>query len=192
MSSSSSLPQSPPHYFAYFGLEPTFNLSQDALQKSYFDHQRLYHPDQLTQASETERLSAIRYSMSLTEAYRTLQSPLSRAYYLLELQGYQLNKEALKAGQTLITPSHPMLAEILEERQTLEEASTREEIAALTHATEQRQAELLSELDHAFSTKQWEHAAQLTLRLRYFLKWLEEAKLKERSLKNSLGAQNLT
>lgn len=80
-------------YFAFFGLPRRLRLDETELEKSFYALSRQFHPDYFMNASEDERRASTERSSTLNDAYRTLRDPVSRAQYLLSLEGY---KEAEK------------------------------------------------------------------------------------------------
>lgn len=79
------------NYFELFGLAPGFELDLDNIAARYRDLQRAVHPDKFANASDQERLLSVQQAAQINEAYQTLKSPLSRARYLLELNGITLD-----------------------------------------------------------------------------------------------------
>ena len=75
------------NHFELFGLEPGFELDLQNIAERYRDLQRAMHPDRFANATDQERRLSVQQSAQINEAYQVLKSPLSRARYLLELQG---------------------------------------------------------------------------------------------------------
>jgi molecular chaperone HscB len=80
-------------YFAFFGLPRKLRLDEAELEKSFYSLSRRLHPDYFMNATGEERAASIERSSMLNDAYRTLNDAVSRATYLLSLEGY---KEAEK------------------------------------------------------------------------------------------------
>jgi molecular chaperone HscB len=76
-------------YFAFFGLPRKLELDEAALEKSFYSLSRQLHPDYFMAASAEERQSSVERSSMLNDAYRALRDRVSRAGYLLELEGYK-------------------------------------------------------------------------------------------------------
>ena len=74
-------------YFSLFSLPRSFDVDKSALRARYRELQGESHPDRLAAASEAEKLAAVQLSSRLNDAFATLKEPLSRAAYLLELEG---------------------------------------------------------------------------------------------------------
>ena len=109
------------NYFELFHLAPSFALDTDQLAVQYRQLQQQYHPDRYATASEAERLQALQQASDVNAAYQTLKDPLSRAEYLLMLQGPDIRGEQ----QTLQDPEFLM-----------QQLSWREELEALREAAD--------------------------------------------------------
>ncbi|XP_019058430.1 PREDICTED: iron-sulfur cluster co-chaperone protein HscB, mitochondrial isoform X2 [Tarenaya hassleriana] len=70
-------------YFQIFGLEKKYDIDVGSLERKYKDWQKKLHPDLVHNKSEKERDYAAEQSGKVTEAYRTLTKPLSRATYII-------------------------------------------------------------------------------------------------------------
>lgn len=99
-------------YFAFFDLPRKLKLDEAELEKSFYALSRQFHPDYFMNASEDERRTSTERSSMLNDAYRTLRDPVSRAQYLLSLEGY---KEAEKK------PPPELLEEVFELNMQIDE-----------------------------------------------------------------------
>jgi molecular chaperone HscB len=158
------------NYFTLMGLAPQFALSLSDLEKRYIALQREHHPDRAVGKSTEERTKAIELSMRVNDAYDTLKSPLSRAEYLLELQGIFVNSES-----DSVKPSPELLMETMELREQLAEIDDGRSLKTAMDDIKASMARCITELEGAFTTSHYDRAAQLTMRLKYLGKALEEA-----------------
>jgi len=99
-------------YFEVFGLPRTLGIDLAALEKTFHDLSRKYHPDYFTTAPPAEKTQAVRMTALLNDAYRTLRHPVRRVDYLLSLYG--LKSDGSKVPQSL-------LMEVFEINEQLEE-----------------------------------------------------------------------
>lgn len=82
------------NYFTLFGLPVDFVLSLSQLEKAYLRLQKEFHPDRFATAVAVERELANQQTAEINLAYDTLKNPLTRARYLLELNGnYEAESE---------------------------------------------------------------------------------------------------
>ncbi len=75
------------NHFELFGLPQDFELDIDRLKERYRELQRTFHPDKFANASALERRLAVQRAARINQAFHTLEQPLERARYLLELHG---------------------------------------------------------------------------------------------------------
>ena len=75
------------NYFELFDLETSFFIDESALKRSYQLEISRFHPDNFATKSEPEKLQALQNTSLLNSAYSVLKAPLSRATYLLKLEG---------------------------------------------------------------------------------------------------------
>uniref|UniRef100_A0A0E0FBY0 J domain-containing protein n=1 Tax=Oryza meridionalis TaxID=40149 RepID=A0A0E0FBY0_9ORYZ len=103
-------------YFRIFGLEREYTIKDNNLEGKYKDWQKKLHPDLVHSKSEKERAFAAEQSALVIDAYRTLSKPLSRALYLLQLEGIPIDEE-----KTITDPE--LLMEMMEIREAVNDAS---------------------------------------------------------------------
>ena len=86
------MPISTQEYFALFDLPPSFALDERLLEQSYHRLQLENHPDKFSGEDEASKMRAVQVTSLINGAYETLKSPLSRAAYLLDQQGFDVEK----------------------------------------------------------------------------------------------------
>src|SRR5215831_15339389 len=87
-------------YFEVFGLPRTLGIDLAALEKTFHDLSRKYHPDYFSTAPPAEKTQAVRMTALLNDAYRTLRHPVRRVEYLLSLYGFK--SDGSKVPQVLL------------------------------------------------------------------------------------------
>lgn len=103
-------------HFALFGLPAAFGIDRQLLETRYRDVQREVHPDRFAHAGEADRRRSVQWATRVNEAYQVLRKPLSRAQYLLHLQGVDIAADK----NTAMAPD--FLIEQMEWREAVEEA----------------------------------------------------------------------
>lgn len=83
-------------YFELLGLPAHLNISQEDLQRRFYDLSRQWHPDRFARKSEEQRQAALDTSSDLNDAYRTLREPVRRAEYVLKQQGFDVGEQGTK------------------------------------------------------------------------------------------------
>jgi molecular chaperone HscB len=122
-------------YFEVFGLPRILGIDLTALEKTFHELSRKYHPDYFTTASPAEKTQAVRMTALLNDGYRTLRHPVKRVEYLLSLYGlksdgskvpqsllmevFEINEqlEEVKAGRASVEEADSLRAQIKEKRE---------------------------------------------------------------------------
>jgi molecular chaperone HscB len=104
-----------PSHFELFDLPQSFIVDRAGLDERYRELQRSMHPDRYVNASDQQRRLSMQQATLINEAYRTLQDPLLRGRYLLELSGAAFDDEHHT------TSDAAFLMEQMELRETLAE-----------------------------------------------------------------------
>ena len=116
-------------HFALLGLPRRQTLDRDVLDANYRDVQQRVHPDRHANAAAADQRLAMQWATQVNEAYRTLRSPLTRARYLLQLLGHDVQSESNTAMPAAF------LVEQMELREALDDAKhSRGDTAASTQA----------------------------------------------------------
>lgn len=73
-------------YFAALGLPRRMDVDTAALEATYHDLSRRFHPDRFATAAPRVRIISLENSALVNKAYRTLRDPWERARYLVDLE----------------------------------------------------------------------------------------------------------
>ena len=115
-------------YYTFFDIPLKFHIDEPELEKKFYSLSRQFHPDYYMNASEEERQASIERSSMLNDAFRTLRDNVSRAQYILSLEGIaQVEK---KAPPELLEEVFDLNMEI-EELKAARNAGDEDEAAAL-------------------------------------------------------------
>jgi len=104
------------HYFEFLGLPRNLAIDAGDLEKRFYALSRQLHPDLHSRKSPAERQQAEESTAVLNDAYRTLRDPITRAEYLLKLEGFDIGEQTTKD----VPPE--LLEEVFELNMALEEA----------------------------------------------------------------------
>ncbi|QDS68219.1 hypothetical protein FKW77_010581 [Venturia effusa] len=142
-----------------------FSVDTRALRNEFLKLQAQAHPD-LHPAERKKQAEAL--SSRINEAYKTLQSPLLRAQYLLSLRGETAHEDdAAKLGDA--SEDQDLLMEVLELREAIEEAQVQEEVDAIKRENEERVRESVRVLEEAFKADDIDTARREAVKLRYWI-----------------------
>ena len=170
-------------HFDIFGLKPSVDVDVKALEASYRKLSLELHPDRNPDA----RVQAAEKSASLNEAFKVLKDPVRRAFYLLRLNGVDLEREESGAqGRNLGLPME-FLEQILDQREALDEARQRKDPAAARRMGESIRQQMDRALTEAFAALRAAPVMIATAkdqlaRVRYYQRFLEEVEAIEEAV----------
>ncbi len=90
-------------YFALFNLPVAYDLDHEVLTRRYREMQGMIHPDRFVNATEKERRVSVQLTALTNEAYQTLKTPLTRARYLLQLRGVDIDDSVTSKDIAFLT-----------------------------------------------------------------------------------------
>jgi molecular chaperone HscB len=156
-------------FFALFGLPPRFDVNEEELAERYRALQQKTHPDRFAAASAVERRLAANLTGRVNDAYNTLQNPLRRAVYLLQLHG----EDPFSETNTAMPPD--FLERQIELREALTEAEgDKNALAALLQKAREEEARVAKQTRAALAAQDWQEAAQAARQWRYLAKLAQE------------------
>ncbi|KAF2147680.1 Fe-S protein assembly co-chaperone HscB [Myriangium duriaei CBS 260.36] len=138
-----------------------FGIDIRALRKEFLQLQAKAHPD-LAPADRKRQAEAL--SARINEAYKTLQNPLLRAQYLLSLRGIDVAED-----ETAKVDDPELLMEVLETRETIEEAQEESDLDPLKETNDTRIQASVEVLDQAFKDDDMDKAKEEAVKLRYWV-----------------------
>lgn len=159
-------------HFALFGLPRRQGLDVEQLERLYRDVQARVHPDRHARLPEADRRLAMQWATQVNEAYQTLKDPLSRARYLLKLQGVDAGLESNTAM--------PMdfLIRQMEWREAVEEARASEDVDSLDDMHRRLRQDMAAQYVHLAEAIDQRHdtrrATELVRQLMFQEKLLQE------------------
>ncbi|HVP60713.1 MAG TPA: Fe-S protein assembly co-chaperone HscB [Myxococcaceae bacterium] len=168
--------------FDVLGLPRGVDVDKAELERAYRERSLRLHPDRAGKDDPRERRLSLERTALLNEAYKTLRAPEPRAFYLLKLHGFDLQKDEARA----VTVPPKVLEEVLELREQLDSARASgddEQVSALSDRVRVQSATTLSAAQSALRRLERnpadaaarDEAAQALARLRYHHRFLEAA-----------------
>ena len=157
-------------YFELFGLEPAFDLDVRHLQAEQQRLQASYHPDRFIGADDKDKRLSTQIASWVNQAYETLQDPVKRSRYLLEISG------ATIPDDSKTTSDHEFLMEQIELREEVESCrhgdDPLQQCEQIESKLAQRARELASEFVTHFESRDLD-AAMLSSRKMQFIQRIQ-------------------
>lgn len=129
------------NYFTLFEIPVDFNVDLESLEKQYFLLQSYYHPDKAS--TKEEKTNFLRLSTELNNGYKVLKDELSRAIYLLSIQGIDIEN----CKSELLDQ---VLEEIWQDYEKLEYLSDSDELENYLDLKKKQRAHLIDQVSEAF------------------------------------------
>ncbi|XP_017307902.1 iron-sulfur cluster co-chaperone protein HscB [Ictalurus punctatus] len=161
-------------YFEILNCDQTLALDTRKLQGKYIELQRCLHPDNFGQKSQTEQKYSEEQSALVNKAYRTLQKPLTRSVYLLQLRGVELEEG------TDSTADPSLLLKIMEVNEKLAETQSLDEVNAVDREVQVTLKNLTEQMNASLNKGDLQTAREILTRMKYFANLEEKVKEKLR------------
>jgi molecular chaperone HscB len=113
---------------------------------------------------QNDKKRAEALSARINEAYKTLQTPLLRAQYLLTLRGIEVAED-----ETAKVEDPELLMEVLDAREQIEEAESEEDLLGMKNTNDARIRGSEEVLSQAFEEDNIELARSEAVKLRYWV-----------------------
>jgi len=81
-------------------MNPVFDIDCSRLHAEQQRLQAIYHPDRYVGASERDKRVSVQVASWVNQAYATLQDPVKRSRYLLEISGAEIPDDATTTSDT--------------------------------------------------------------------------------------------
>ncbi|CAK9262817.1 unnamed protein product [Sphagnum jensenii] len=154
-------------FFQLLSIERSFEVDEKELEKQYKRLQKFLHPDLSSLKSQREQGYSADQSGQVIKAYYTLLDPLSRARYLLTLNGVSIDEEG-----TIHDP--PLLLEIMELREEIEETADPTKLQEIKEKNSIKLQDCEKALSTAFGNGDLAGAIPLVRKMTYYDKISEE------------------
>lgn len=164
------------NYFVLFGLPIGFQVDTEALASRYRELQRQYHPDRFAHHPE-EQQKAVQWSAQLNTAFETLNSPVKRASYLLELAAHPISLN------TSIADTDFLMSQ-LELREQMDEANSVEQLVGLRLEVEEWLQSLAREFVLDYNDEDWSEAQDTVRKMHFMANFLADIRQHEDKLED--------
>ncbi|XP_024525299.1 uncharacterized protein LOC9660494 isoform X2 [Selaginella moellendorffii] len=149
------------NFFDIFDLKKEFELDTGELEKRYKNLQKKLHPDLYSMKSSKEQEYSADQSSQVINAYQVLLKPLSRATYLLETFGVDVEEEG-----TVTDPE--ILMEVMEMQETISSCSDSNKLQALKEKSHSRMLDYQKTFAEAMKRSDLDAAKEAVQRMSYF------------------------
>lgn len=156
------------NHFELFGLPTQFELDGGLLSSQFRELQRQFHPDKFATASERDRLLSVQKATQINDAYQILKDPISRAEYLLMLNGFDIRGEQ----KTLQDPL--FLMEQMELREELDGITSEDALFDFDDRVKKMYKQNLAEVKEELNNGLWESATDRVRKLKFIAKLKNE------------------
>ncbi|MDH5393845.1 MAG: Fe-S protein assembly co-chaperone HscB [Gammaproteobacteria bacterium] len=160
------------NYFEIFNLPVGFDLDVEQLSVVYRDLQKEIHPDRFANAGEQQSRLAVQMTSLVNQAFDTLKSPVTRAHYLLQLAGLDIDHEQ----DTTIDPM--FLMEQIELREEIESLRFNKdalaEVERLLKYVKDLMAVVMLEFSQAYQQQSFDKAHELSRKMQFLNKNIQE------------------
>jgi molecular chaperone HscB len=183
-------PQPPPaagskiDNFAILGIPQGFDIDLPQLDERFRSLSKRLHPDRFARGTSQERRYSLEQTTLLNNGHRVLKDPLRRAQHLLALHGVDASGEP-QPGHARERVPMEFLEEAMADRERLMEAKLEggpAEVEKLGNEVRGKRDSVITELSNKLRAAQWQEAAPLVSRLRYYARFLDEVEGRERGL----------
>lgn len=168
------------NFFELFESEVAFSLDEAVVGERYRDLQRVLHPDRFASKTDAEKRWSMQAASFVNEAYQTLRKPLSRAIYLLSLNGISTDEE------TDTQMPGAFLMQQMEWREALEEAPASSDpfkaLSALAAEMKTHTAAITAEFEEKSLVGDWVNAREVVRRWQFLDKMKREVQAAEAAL----------
>lgn len=155
------------NYFTLFDVPESYDIDLATLQTKLRELQKEFHPDKFANQDSITLNQALTASSLINQAYTTLEQPLQRAIYLLQLRGIAIDL----VHDTKFKPE--FLMQQIELREQISEAESEQdfdELEAVEKNLQQSRSALEQQIGALFSTQKYTEINELIKQLSFFVK----------------------
>lgn len=144
------------NYFVFYGLPVTFHTDPRLLRQKFMDMSKQYHPDFYGHDPQAQNVALAVTSFN-NKAYRILSNDISRAQYLVELNGMGEDKQTLPQD---------FLMDMMELNEAVDEMKEGSKPALMSQVNAMKE-EILEQVRKSAGAGQWQETQIAVLKWRY-------------------------
>jgi len=153
------------NYFELFGLPAAFALDRARLLAAQQRLQSSYHPDRHVNDNDRDRRLSVQVASWINQAYETLQDPVKRSRYLLEISGADIPDDSTTTADTEFLMEQIELREAVEACR--EATDGLEQCQQIENRLTQRAGELADEFVDRFEADDLAGAVVLSRKMQF-------------------------
>jgi molecular chaperone HscB len=151
-------------YFSLFNIEPSFTIDETALEQVYHSLLSQFHPDRYAGKPQVEQRVAAQLCADINAGYRTLQGEVSRAQYLLQHSGVDLQAAEREGVESDFLMTQILLRERLEKIAELDQVGRQTLVSEIDEhygASRDRFAEAAQQTAWQKASRHWQEMCYL-------------------------------
>lgn len=164
-------------FFAIFSLPQHWEINASQLEKRFRRLQQQFHPDRYASNSEIEKRRAMEMAATINRAHQTLKNPLTRAQYLLELQGCDVNQDSQITSDGQFLMAQMMQRETLAEIRETDTSDPEKSLNALQSLSDEAQRDyqhLQQQFAQQYREEDYSQALDTVAKMQFAAKFVDE------------------
>lgn len=170
------------NFFDMFSLPVGWDVDIEQLDVKFRALQKALHPDRYANKNDFEKRLAVQTAATINQAYDTVKNPLSRAQYLLDLEGLDADQESHITSDGQFLMDQMLLRETLSEIRSSDNAA--DALVSLSIEAQQTAAEIQREFAGHYEKKAYNEAFDSLAKMQFALKFVNEIKELEAELED--------
>ena len=160
------------NFFEIFSLPLGWEIDIEQLDVKFRALQKALHPDRYANKNDFEKRLAVQTAATINQAYETIKHPLTRAQYLLDLEGLDADQESHITSDGQFLMDQMLLREALSEIRGSENA--KEALVSLSIEAQQTAAAIQQEFASHYQDKDFKKAFESLAKMQFAIKFVDD------------------
>ena len=160
------------NFFEIFSLPLGWEIDIEQLDVKFRALQKALHPDRYANKNDFEKRLAVQTAAIINQAYETIKHPLTRAQYLLDLEGLDADQESHITSDGQFLMDQMLLREALSEIRGSENA--KEALVSLSIEAQQTAAAIQQEFASYYQDKAFKKAFESLAKMQFAIKFVDD------------------
>ncbi|WP_343183070.1 Fe-S protein assembly co-chaperone HscB [Buchnera aphidicola (Neophyllaphis podocarpi)] len=168
------------NYFDLFNLPQIFNINEELLIKNFYELQKKFHPDKLTNSSINLLSSMNNKIILINKGYKILKDPINRAEHLLYLNNFIVDKKSYSHVEKSFLMKNISLFEKLEA--IIKEKENSLALSNFINKIILKKNKYLNKLIYLFDLKNFKSIKSILIKMKFLQNLVSQAeKIKEKN-----------